>query len=68
MGSRFSPPNPVFMRRALDEARAHLAEMAGVECLRIDGGTRRMRRMRRMLVRSSFHWCRPLPGADRARW
>jgi guanine deaminase len=26
---RFPPPNPVFMRRALDEARAHLGEMAG---------------------------------------
>jgi guanine deaminase len=27
--SHFSKPNPVFMRRALNEARAHLAEMAG---------------------------------------
>ncbi len=29
MVPRFPPPNPVFMRRALDEVRAHLAEMAG---------------------------------------
>ena len=29
MSSESFAPNPVFMRRALDEARAHLAEMAG---------------------------------------
>jgi guanine deaminase len=29
MVARFSPPNPVFMRRAITEALEHLAELAG---------------------------------------
>jgi guanine deaminase len=29
MAARFSPPNPVFMRRAINEALEHLAELAG---------------------------------------
>jgi guanine deaminase len=29
MAARFSPPNPVFMRRAIAEALEHLAELAG---------------------------------------